>query len=137
MSKKILFYILIIGIFSFLLWLTLQFGKSLEAGKILENNVGIESGESITQSLFQIIENFIQNFTHPLAILILQILTIILIARLFGWLMIKIGQPTVIGEIIAGIALGPSLIGAVFPEFSNFLFPTSSLMNLQFLSQIG
>jgi len=52
-------------------------------------------------------------------------------------MMNKIGQPTVIGEIIAGIFLGPSLLGLFFPQFSNFLFPTESLVNLQFLSQIG
>jgi Kef-type K+ transport system membrane component KefB len=49
----------------------------------------------------------------------------------------KIGQPTVIGEIIAGIVLGPSLVGMYFPEFSAALFPVDSLGNLQFLSQIG
>jgi Kef-type K+ transport system membrane component KefB len=49
----------------------------------------------------------------------------------------KIGQPTVVGEIIAGIFLGPSLLGLFFPEFSNFLFPIESLNNLQLLSQIG
>jgi Kef-type K+ transport system membrane component KefB len=49
----------------------------------------------------------------------------------------KIGQPTVIGEIIAGIVLGPSLVGMYFPEFSAALFPEESLGNLKFLSQIG
>lgn len=47
------------------------------------------------------------------------------------------GQPTVIGEIIAGIFLGPSLLGMWFPEYSTFLFPKESLGNLQLLSQIG
>ena len=42
-----------------------------------------------------------------------------------------------IGEIIAGIVLGPSLLGMYFPEFSITLFPKESLGNLQFLSQIG
>jgi Kef-type K+ transport system membrane component KefB len=49
----------------------------------------------------------------------------------------KIGQPTVIGEIIAGIVLGPSLLGMYFPDFSAALFPVESLGNLKFLSQIG
>jgi Kef-type K+ transport system membrane component KefB len=35
----------------------------------------------------------------------------------FGWVFKKIGQPTVIGEIIAGIVLGPSLLGMYFPGF--------------------
>ncbi|HKO77203.1 MAG TPA: cation:proton antiporter, partial [Flavobacterium sp.] len=54
-----------------------------------------------------------------------------------GWVFRKIGQPSVIGEIIAGIVLGPSLLGLYFPEFSQTLFPVASLGNLQFLSQIG
>ncbi len=83
------------------------------------------------------VNNFLENFHHPLATLIIQILSIILTARLFGWIMNKIGQPTVVGEIIAGIFLGPSLLGLFFPEFSNFLFPIESLNNLQLLSQIG
>lgn len=77
------------------------------------------------------------NLEHPLALLILQIITIIIAARLFGFICRRIGQPTVIGEIFAGIFLGPSFIGSYFPEFSIFLFPVSSLGNLQFLSQIG
>jgi Kef-type K+ transport system membrane component KefB len=66
-----------------------------------------------------------------------QIITIIIVARFFGWIFRKIGQPSVIGEIIAGIFLGPSLLGMYFPEFSLALFPIQSLGNLQFLSQIG
>jgi len=62
---------------------------------------------------------------------------IILVARLFGWFFKKIGQPSVIGEIIAGIALGPSLLGLYFPDFFHALFPSNSLENLKFLSQIG
>ncbi len=82
-------------------------------------------------------EAFKTNLHHPLALLLAQIVTIILVARLFGWICMKIKQPTVIGEMIAGIVLGPSLLGMYFPEFSAFLFPKESLGNLQFLSQIG
>ncbi len=79
----------------------------------------------------------LHNLEDPLAILLAQIVTIIIVARLFGWIFKKIGQPTVIGEIIAGIVLGPSLVGMYFPEFSAALFPDASLGNLKFLSQIG
>lgn len=67
----------------------------------------------------------------------LQIITIILVARLLGFLLNKIGQPTVIGEIAAGILLGPSFAGYYFPEITSFLFPVDSIGNLKFLSQIG
>ncbi|MGE3824313.1 MAG: cation:proton antiporter [Bacteroidia bacterium] len=59
------------------------------------------------------------------------------ISRLFGYLFTKIRQPSVVGEIVAGIVLGPSLVGMYFPEFSAFLFPVESLKPLQFFSQIG
>lgn len=78
-----------------------------------------------------------RNLHHPVANLLAQIIAIVLTARLFGWLFKKIGQPAVMGEIIAGIALGPSLVGLYFPEFSQLLFPAASLPNLQMVSQIG
>lgn len=77
------------------------------------------------------------NLVHPLAILLLQVITIILAAMALGYIFRKLRQPAVIGEIIAGIVLGPSLVGHYFPEFSAFLFPKASLPNLEFLSQIG
>ena len=69
--------------------------------------------------------------------MLFQIITIVLVARIFGWIFRKIGQPSVIGEIIAGIVLGPSLFGLYFPDMKEALFPLASLGNLQLLSQIG
>lgn len=103
----------------------------------------MEIGEKIitktnnSSSWDNFLESFKTNLHHPLALLLAQIVTIILVARLFGWICMKIKQPSVIGEMIAGIVLGPSLVGMYFPEFSAFLFPKESLGNLQFLSQIG
>jgi Kef-type K+ transport system membrane component KefB len=109
----------------------------LGLGKGLETNKKI-SGPAIENGHWNdFIDSMSLNLHHPLAILLAQIITIILVARFFGWLFRKIGQPSVIGEIIAGIALGPSLLGLYFPEFSLTLFPVASLGNLQFLSQIG
>lgn len=104
-------------------------------GELLEENVVPVTSELTTYENF--IESLAQNLTHPLAILLAQIVTIVLVARAFGWICKKIGQPSVIGEIIAGIALGPSFLGMHFPEFSSLLFPVASLPNLSFLSQIG
>ena len=106
-------------------------GKHLEAAKT------IETPESGNGSWSDFLASMQYNFQDPLAILLAQIITIILVARVFGWIFKKIGQPSVIGEIIAGIVLGPSLLGLYFPEFSSTLFPVESLGNLKFLSQIG
>ena len=72
-----------------------------------------------------------------LAMLIAEICLIILMSRLVGTLAEKIGQPRVIGETLAGILLGPSILGAVFPKASALLFPPSSFGVLNSLSQLG
>lgn len=130
--KNLLFYVLTIGGFSFLVFGIITSGKSLEAAKITA--VKPQATASTWQ---QFTETYYHNLTHPLAILLLQIITIIVVARIFGFFCKKIGQPSVIGEIAAGIFLGPSFIGMYFPEFSHFIFPVKSLDNLKFLSQIG
>jgi Kef-type K+ transport system membrane component KefB len=106
-------------------------GKELEIGR---NIISPTSKDTLFN---QFLVSLYHNLQHPLAILLLQIITIIIVARFFGWVFRKIGQPTVIGEIVAGIFLGPSLVGLYFPEYSGMLFPKESLGNLQFLSQIG
>ncbi len=129
--KNSFFYIAIIGGFSSLMYWIILKGKLLEVGSkgIMEVQPKGHWGDFVSSMQ--------HNLEHPLSILLAQIITIILVARLFGWICKKIGQPSVIGEIIAGIVLGPSLIGHYFPEMSAALFPKDSLGNLQFLSQIG
>jgi Kef-type K+ transport system membrane component KefB len=82
-------------------------------------------------------EAIIGALSHPIAIFLLQLIIIIIAAQICGWLFKKIGQPAVMGEIIAGIILGPSVVGNIFPDFTAFVFPATSLGNLQMLSQIG
>lgn len=129
--KNTLFYFGVTGGFTALIYWIVKKGKQLERAETIPNSsVGNNSWSDFVSSMQH-------NFQDPLAILLAQIVTIILVARLFGWIFNKIGQPTVIGEIIAGIVLGPSLLGMYFPDFSAALFPVASLGNLKFLSQIG
>ena len=72
-----------------------------------------------------------------LEIVIIQIAVILTFANLIGYGLSKIKQPFVIGEIIAGILLGPSFLGRVSPSVSKALFPENSLTILMILSQIG
>ena len=130
--KNLWFYLITIGGFALLMYFLVQQGKGLQTSK---NILPHPAAESSVLDHFS--DTLHHNLTHPLAILLLQILTIIFTARTFGFLFNKIGQPTVIGEILAGIFLGPSLLGMWLPEYSLFLFPKSSLGNLQLLSQIG
>ena len=69
--------------------------------------------------------------------LLFQIVVIVVMARVFGFVFNRIRQPAVVGETVAGIVLGPSILGLFFPHAFEFLFPPASLGNLQFLSQIG
>ncbi len=129
--KNSLFYIGIIGGFSALIYWIILNGTKLELGRMIYiPKTNSNQWQNFTDAL-------LHNLEHPLALLLAQIVTVIFVARIFGWICKKIGQPSVIGEIIAGIVLGPSLIGMYFPGFSSALFPTQSLGNLQFLSQIG
>lgn len=129
--KNSIFYILTIGGFSALIYWIIVIARPLESGR---NIVPPFSPKGQWEDF---VDALMHNIQHPLALLLAQIVTIILVARLFGWICNKIGQPAVIGEMLAGIVLGPSLVGMYFPEFSAALFPAHSLGNLQFLSQIG
>jgi Kef-type K+ transport system membrane component KefB len=62
---------------------------------------------------------------------------VIVAARAAGWAISKIGQPRVHGEILAGILLGPSLLGVVSPSTLDGLFPTEVVGALKVLAQIG
>jgi Kef-type K+ transport system membrane component KefB len=129
--KSILAYIGVLGVFLLLMYMILQSGKTLEAGR------NIIEPQLQTSYFTQFLQSLSTNLAHPVALILAQIVTIIIISRIFGFLFGKIHQPTVIGEIIAGIALGPSLLGMMFPEFSAALFPEKSLTNLSLLSQVG
>lgn len=130
--KNILFYLVLTGGLLFVMYRIVRSGRELESHKITQPPPITNGGLSNAVS-----ETLWHNLTSPLSILLLQIVLILTAARLFGWLFKKIGQPSVIGEVVAGIFLGPSLAGKWFPHFTEFVFPTLSLVNLQFFSQLG
>ncbi len=77
------------------------------------------------------------NLVQPVAQLLLQIVTVIVLARACGRAFARLGQPPVIGEIIAGLLLGPSVLGLLAPDLMYFLFPLESLDSLKLLSLLG
>ncbi len=125
------FYVLMIALFGTGIYYILQLGKSLQNKSVRE--LPAENASSL--SMFQ--DALHHNMTAALSVLLLQIVVIVIIVRIFGYLFSKIKQPAVIGEMVAGIVLGPSVLGLFFPSVSHFIFPASSLGNLQFLSQVG
>src|SRR6185369_265116 len=74
-----------------------------------------------------IVRTLVDNVKSPLSLMLLQVIVIVLAARALGTLFLRIGQPPVIGEMIAGILLGPSLLGMVAPGVQSFLFPDASM----------
>ena len=68
---------------------------------------------------------------------LLQLIVMILAARLGNQLLRRLGQPGVIGEIVAGLLLGPSLFGHFFPEASIFMFGAKPSDAIVVISQIG
>lgn len=72
-----------------------------------------------------------------LLLLIIQIAVIIITSRVIGLAFRRIRQPQVVGEMVAGIILGPSLLGWLAPNVFGFIFPAESLKYLNILSQIG
>jgi len=69
--------------------------------------------------------------------LLLQLAVILATARALAALLGRLGQPPVIGEMIAGIVLGPIVFGAFAPETHAFLFPKDQIAALEGLSQVG
>jgi Kef-type K+ transport system membrane component KefB len=74
---------------------------------------------------------------QQLSTLLIQIVVILITARVVGLLFRRIHQPQVIGEMVAGILLGPSLLGWLAPGVSTWLFPPASLSSLNAIGQIG
>jgi Kef-type K+ transport system membrane component KefB len=73
----------------------------------------------------------------PIVLVLIDVLLVIGLSRLMGLIFGKIKQPLVIGEIVAGVMLGPSLLGLLFPSAAAFLFPPEVVPLLGVLSQIG
>jgi Kef-type K+ transport system membrane component KefB len=70
-------------------------------------------------------------------ILLLQVAVILALARVARWVVRPLGQPAVVGEMIAGLLLGPSCFGWLMPQTAAALFDASTLPALNALSQIG
>jgi Kef-type K+ transport system membrane component KefB len=66
-----------------------------------------------------------------------QMFFVLLVCRAVGWLARKLGQPQVVGEMIAGVFMGPSLLGFFLPHFQQGLFPKESLKILYVGAQLG
>lgn len=76
---------------------------------------------------------------HHLLLLLLQVVALLLLARSLGYVAARFGMPTVLGELLAGIVLGPSVLGAFAPGAFEWLFPPEPLQRnlLDLLAFVG
>src|SRR5688572_3062412 len=128
-GKLILYLILVIGFVAAIL-VVLDRGAELEADRATGAR---QEDNPVETTSYQPAGNE----RDPLPLLLLQVVVVVAAARLVGFLFKRIGQPSVVGEMLAGILLGPSLLGWIWPAGHQLLFPPDSLGSLRLLSQIG
>jgi Kef-type K+ transport system membrane component KefB len=121
-------YLLLVLLFVGGVWLIVAVGARLNP--LAPNVTQVTVQWSLTQLLWE-------NLRTPLSILLTQIIVILVVAGIFRRLFRNIGQPPVMGEMLAGIVLGPSVLGLFFPHVMTFIFPAPSLEILRQLSQLG
>jgi Kef-type K+ transport system membrane component KefB len=78
-----------------------------------------------------------REFGETLAAFFIAVAVVMLVARLFGAIAVRVAQPRVMGEVIAGIALGPTLFGALLPELQVLLFPTDIIPVIGVVANLG
>lgn len=113
MKKSLFFYGIIISIFAVSVWAIVKQGEQLpvkqNAAQALSTTVKetpVVKVHEASSAFSEISTQLLHNVKHPLSLLLMQIIVIILVSKLFGKLLNLLGQPTVVGEIIAGIFLG-------------------------------
>ncbi len=140
MSRNVLFYFAVLSVFGIGTYLVLDAGERLRPGAVVEKIRG-EAVPAAAGAERQPARGasavMYENSRHPLGTLLLQLVVVLVTARAFGALFRRLKQPAVVGEMLAGIALGPSLLGALVPGTQVFLFPAQSLGPLELLSQVG
>ena len=128
-----IYYLALLVIFGLGIWLILTVGSRINSPRAIATIPATinEAARSPAEAPSRFVDR------SPVSILLLQLIVIIVAARLFGSLFSRLGQPPVMGEMVAGIALGPSLLGWLSPQTTAFLFPPSSMTTLGVFSQVG
>ncbi len=134
-SRSLIYYLVMLLVFGGLMYFIIKEGEARQIQEAI--SVSNEAPHDLKEGFFVFKDLLMYHVESSIGILLLQIIVILITCRLFGWLFAKMQQPTVIGEIVAGIVLGPSVLGHLLPSVSAFLFPFDSLQNINMLSQFG
>ncbi|HDS1189230.1 TPA: cation:proton antiporter [Stenotrophomonas maltophilia] len=112
-------------------------GVPLLAGVLLARYAGPAAPEMVARATVAAEGSWAQHLASPLGLFLLQLLVLLLVAKGAGALLKRFGQPAVIGEMAAGLMMGPLVLGSLLPQLHGALFPASSLGPLGMLSQLG
>jgi Kef-type K+ transport system membrane component KefB len=142
MLKNFVSYVVLIGLSVGAVLFVLHLGADLPPGTaepIVHSEVRPpDANQAPTAARSQgALQAILDRLSHPPALLLMQLIVIVAATRLVGGLVRQIGQPSVVGEMLAGIFLGPSLLGMIWPDSQTLLFPSSSMPALRLLSEIG
>lgn len=139
MKRTFVLYIVLVVFVIAPIFGVLQWGSGLPlpAGATPMHTDAAAANASSASGLAVMASGLSQNLKHPLSHLFLQLLVIIAASRVVGRIFVRLGQPSVVGEMAAGILLGPSLFGLLSPSAFEFVFPESSIGALRLFAQIG
>lgn len=140
MNRISVIYVLILTIASAAIFAVIHTGASLPAAEGFSSHVAsaAPAAPPASQTAGEaMLANLEEHFKNPLSQLFLQLVVIIAASRLVGKLFTLMGQPSVVGEMAAGILLGPSLFGCLTPDLFQVVFPVDSLGTIKLLSQVG
>src|SRR5690606_2881134 len=100
---------------------------------------GFRSMRTTTATLFERSMPFTSAPHHDVLALLVQVAVLLLTARAFAEVAQRLGQPSVVGEILAGIVLGPSLLSGLFPAVGSWIIPSTPVNGylLEFASLTG
>jgi Kef-type K+ transport system membrane component KefB len=135
--KEFVFYTAMLVVFGVIMYALVGMGADLETSVHTKVHVEDSGSDFLSDGFKMFTVSLGYHVGSSIALLLLQIIAILFVARIFGWAFTRIGQPSVIGEIVAGIVLGPSVFAQIAPDTFAFLFSPDTLGNIDMLSQIG
>jgi K+:H+ antiporter len=138
MKRAFLYTLVLVGT-GIVILAVLRLGSSLPLPESAGSGAAAATSTTVLEPsvMTDLVRGLKSDLDQPLSRLLLQMLLILAAALLTGKVFARIGLSAVVGEMAAGILLGPSFLGLLAPSVSAFVFPPSSLAALQLLSQIG
>ena len=140
MKRTVQLYFLVVAVMGLGIFFILQAGNQLPSPISTESIAHITphlAGAGNSSISASVASSLRDNANDPLSRLFLQLFVVIAVSYLVGWIFTRCGQPAVVGEMMAGVLLGPSVFGLLAPHAFQFVFATSSLGALMLFSQIG